>query len=658
MKKITKLVFILLAAVITVLFIREFFNHAPIMGTETGMLSLKWVGVLTVIMLGSTLLYVFLYLSIWHQEIVLPIHNSVIEIRQRIGPLRCLIAIAAVVIPIYILLFTQYGNIFAGVYMRFTILLAAILVFSISITSENGRLVSWTNLFFSVVFIGSAFAVADYLKIVTNHPFSLTWSEGNRLYDYSIFFGRNRYTIEDSVEIPYSQPGRNMLWGILFLIPETSIWMHRLWDRVLWILPHIFLGVLLARWGKTGTKKFWLFALWVFLFLLQGPVYTPLILCAILIVLFVRPGAWILSLIGVILASYYAASSRYTWAPAPAIWTALILLSGFQIDPDDNWKSLLKRLIPIGLICLAGLAAAVAAYPAFIFPQEFVSDYPFSQSLLWFRLLPNATYDQGIVFGIISRTLPLAALMIWMVLQNKWKLNWIQKFTYFSFAFIFFLVGLVISVKIGGGNNLHNLDMYLVTLVILSGLMLKSVKNLHIASLPDWTRGLLLLIVFLPTWNIFTIGSPMSMPERDIVFEALEKTRTLVEQVKNSGDVLFLDQRQLLTFGEIKDVPLISEYEKKLLMEQAMGDNFEYFQGFYSDLADKRFALIISNPLSRTKQDRSEGFSDENNKWVKWVARPVRCFYRPVYTFKEVRLELLVPRTSPKNCPDYIFPAK
>jgi hypothetical protein len=336
----------------------------------------------------------------------------------------------------------------------------------------------------------------------------------------------------------------------------------------------------------------------------------------------------------------------------------MILLSEVQIKEEDNWKSILKRIIPIGLICLAGLAAAVAAYPALIIPQEFTSDYPFSQSLLWFRLLPNATYEQGIVLGIISKTLPLMALLMWMAIQNKWRLNWLQKLSYLGLTSAFFLVGLVISVKIGGGNNLHNLDMYLVTLVILAGLMLKSVRNIKVSSLPEWIRGLLLLVIFLPTWNIYTIGSPVSMPKKEIVTEALEKTKTLVEQVKNSGDILFLDQRQLLTFGEIKDVPLIAEYEKKLLMEQAMGDNFEYFQGFYSDLADKRFALIVSNPLSRTKQERSESFSDENNKWVKWVARPVRCFYRPIYTFKEVRLELLVPRTSPKNCPEYIHPAE
>ena len=237
MKRIAKIGFILLAVVIIVLFIREFILHTPIKQIESGRLSLKWAGSLAVMLSGISVLYVFLYLSIWHLDSAAPIHKSIISLRQRIGPLRWLIAFAAFFFPIYILIFTQYGYLFAGVFTRFTILLFAVLAFAISVTIDDRRLVSWTNTLFSIVFIGVTFAVADYLKIVTDYPFSLTWSEGNRLYDYSIFFGINRYTVPDGIEIPYNQPGRNMLWGIPFLIPESPIWLHRLWDRILWVFP-------------------------------------------------------------------------------------------------------------------------------------------------------------------------------------------------------------------------------------------------------------------------------------------------------------------------------------------------------------------------------------------------------------------------------------
>jgi hypothetical protein len=52
---------------------------------------------------------------------------------------------------------------------------------------------------------------------------------------------------------------------------------------------------------------------------------------------------------------------------------------------------------------------------------------------------------------------------------------------------------------------------------------------------------------------------------------------------KAQGRVLFMDQRQLLTFGYVEDVPLVPEYEKKVLMNAAMGADANYFAPFYAD---------------------------------------------------------------------------
>ena len=40
---------------------------------------------------------------------------------------------------------------------------------------------------------------------------------------------------------------------------------------------------------------------------------------------------------------------------------------------------------------------------------------------------------------------------------------------------------------------------------------------------------------------------------------------------RSQGEILFMDQRQLLTFGYVRNVPLVPEYEKKVLMNAAMG---------------------------------------------------------------------------------------
>jgi hypothetical protein len=111
-----------------------------------------------------------------------------------------------------------------------------------------------------------------------------------------------------------------------------------------------------------------------------------------------------------------------------------------------------------------------------------------------------------------------------------------------------------------------------------------------------------------------------------------------------------MDQRQLLTFGNITGIPLVPDYEKKLLMNQALSSNAAYFQDYYRDLAAKRFSLIITEPLRTPVQDSSYQFGEENNAWVKWVANPTLCYYEPLDTLKTVRVQLLVPKQGEVDC--------
>ncbi len=84
-----------------------------------------------------------------------------------------------------------------------------------------------------------------------------------------------------------------------------------------------------------------------------------------------------------------------------------------------------------------------------------------------------------------------------------------------------------------------------------------------------------------------------------------------------------------------------------------------YFDLFYRDLAKKRFSLIVSEPLKVNLQGSAHQFGEENDAWVKWVAAPILCYYEPIETLKGVKVQLLVPRTTPisdglaKYCPPY-----
>ena len=141
-----------------------------------------------------------------------------------------------------------------------------------------------------------------------------------------------------------------------------------------------------------------------------------------------------------------------------------------------------------------------------------------------------------------------------------------------------------------------------------------------------------------------------SLPSDQAINSNLQELRQAVKTAQSQGEVLFMDQRQLLTFGYLKNVTLVPEYEKKLMMDEALSSNAAYFQPFYADLAAHRFSLIISDPLRTPIKDSEYGFGEENNAWVKWIAKPVLCYYNEKDTLIDIRVEMLIPRQGPNDC--------
>jgi hypothetical protein len=206
--------------------------------------------------------------------------------------------------------------------------------------------------------------------------------------------------------------------------------------------------------------------------------------------------------------------------------------------------------------------------------------------------------------------------------------------------------------------------MYLVTLLVVIVLGLMSIDHSSMPSpWPVWAVGLILYLMF---WVIypFTPLHPRSgyhpfleLPKQNQVAEVLSITENEVAKFARSGEVLFMDQRQLLAFGYIPSIPFIPEYEKKYMMDQAMGNNSSYFQPYYHDLANQRFALIVTEPLKiRRREDLGGPFSEENDAWVFWVSNPTLCFYEPIYVSTDVNVELLVPKQNPVGCEQYLKP--
>ena len=432
----------------------------------------------------------------------------------------------------------------------------------------------------------------------------------------------------------------------------------------------------------------WL-GIWTLLFLHQGPIYTPIVLIAILVAGARRKPLWIgLSLI--FLAGYYTRISRISWMVAPAMWAAMIaLVDGFSktnqarrltwrdwgkvilyglagflggFGLKRGWRKLFSNLGAVSAPESASPSLG-ASEPSFAEPATNLvdpvsetggSNFLTDQPLLWERLWPNPTYGLGLILGLILAIAPLAILLIYLIRSRRWKLSVWQQLGIFAILGAFLSVGLVISVKIGGGSNLHNLDMFLIGLVFAAALAWEQGGHDLIARLneqPVWIKVVLLLAVLIPAFMPLADATPLELPPEDNLAWTMKLLRIETEKImEDGGEILFMDQRQLLTFGTLGDIPLIPEYEKKKVMDRALSGDAEYFAKFYADLADQRFDLIITEPQRIRYADDDEGWGAENDAWVRWVAEPLLCYYKPVYTNKRTSVWMLYPRDEVGDC--------
>jgi len=651
----------------------QFYTLAPQSGTLLGKLSLKWGLGFAGLGLAALAVLVLAWVALLQPQRLAGPAARLIPGRQALRGGRWPAALILAALPANLLIFSGLGDLLDGGYVRLVLLLAFAGLVALLITDDEQRLVCPADFLLALVLVAGLHITAERLSNVSAYPFSLTWSEGNRLYDYSTIADPGRYILADTAGFRTEAWGRLILWGMLFLVPNSPIWLHRLWDAFLWTVPYVGLGYLLARRAGLSGRGKWLFTLWVFVFLFQGPIYTPLVLSAVLVVAFVRAGRWLASLLAVSAGGYYAAASRWTWLPACAAWAGILWLDELELAPLKrspaaetaaatgapaqqpstvaSWRQTLLQLVFVGLVAAAGLAGAALANDRLFSPQKLKSSTALAQPLLWYRMLPNVNFPEGILFGLLLATLPVVALLMWLAFTRRWRLNWAQALGYAGAGLVFLGAGIVASAKIGGGNNLHNLDMFLITLVLLAALAIRRQTQPAAAAWPAWVPAALLLACLLPAWSAVKLGGPLHLPAVAETQDALQTLQKRVTKVQKRGPVLFIDQRQLLTFGYIEGVTLIPDYEKKFLMDKAMAGDQDYFARFYRDLADKRFAMIVTEPLFDNLQDMTSGFQEENNAWVQWVAQPLLCYYAPVETLPGARTQLLVPRDTPQGCP-------
>jgi hypothetical protein len=291
-----------------------------------GKFTLTWGLPLGGMILFGVLVFVWGMLALWTPQRVTGFNTWFARQRDRLGWFRWPLVLALALLPAKILLYTPLGEKFPGIPFRLTMFLSVAGAITLLAARDQEGVLSWRNALVSTLLVGTVFLFARALVNVTDYPLSLSWSEGNRIWDYSVMYGRKLYYYPPGKKLEaHIDPGRQSLWGLPFLLPQVSIQGVRLWSALVLTVPYALFGWMVFRpLGKDIKKWLWV-GLWGLLFINQGPIYTPLVLSAILVAGARRKPLW-LALPLVYLAGQYAQMSRLTWMVAPAMWAVMVAL--------------------------------------------------------------------------------------------------------------------------------------------------------------------------------------------------------------------------------------------------------------------------------------------------------------------------------------------
>ena len=523
---------------------------------------------------------------------------------------------------------------------------------------------SWLFFLLSIFLLSSLYQLITNLQSLSLSPFSRGWSEGTRFYHASLLLSERYYGL--SLPPFYQDLSRYVVEAVPLLLPNPSLFIERLWEFSLtFLLPALTVALILRRVGRDGippsrqsagyhivpegysapqsNKALWLaLFLWGTLYLLQGPVYFYLLLAAIPVLAFYHLNRPIPSLLALIAASFWAGISRVNWIPIPA----MLAIALYLLETPFK-KNLIRYLAPPVLYAFLGLITAYAARQWYFSISNISPDMfnaAFWQLLLWYRLFPSVLQPLGILPAGILMTAPLILLMWTHLREKRW--HWIRIAGLVSMLLVLLIGGFIVSAKIGGGSNLHNLDGYL-TLSLVIGLYLlfnRFIPDVQPASSPRAFSPLTVTLAILAV-TFFTVSTAFpALPSRDRHEDSLARLQQLVDEtVAQGGQVLFISQRHLLTFGYITGVPLAPEYDNIALMEFAMSNYRPLIDQFHADIAAHKYALIITPTPPGQLQDREDAFAEENNAWAKRVSIPMLREYRIIAEFPEGDFVVLVP---------------
>ena len=573
------------------------------------------------------------------------------------------ILLAALLAYPWVMLHPYYGDILAKqveirLFLFWILALLGMFGFKLAISDQYSVNPSWSSaLMITILAQACLLRVALYLPDISKYPFAMGWSETSRFYYPALFI---------------SQPvfGQTYSWPILhpslhfLLIPpylfSAPLWFHRFWQvAIRFLLVGLISPALVKRLKISGSHQ-WLIGMWIFLTLFSLPLYLHLAVPVFVLLwgfstkvsLARRSWFWL------VVASIWAGLSRVNWYPLPGLLAAALYFLEVPLQ-KKGWSYLVKPTVWF-TVSTAIAFFSMQIYIAFSGvpnPVDFFTSL--SSTKLWDRLLPNASYGLGVLPGIIIFSVPF-----WLILvsarQRFEKDERLRAAFLLAELLILFVGGLLVSTKIGGGADIHNMDAYVVLLLVISTSLVFGKPELDQAGTSSPSNSptqalhwsIAALLVLIPAW--FSVLGSASFWQYDPVKSqvTLAALQQRVDQVNASGgEILFITQRHLISMYMLTGVKLIPEYEREELMEMAMSQNDAHLQVFRSDLEKHRFAAIVIDPLRYNIVDQQDAMGAENNAWTRYVVKKILCNYKQSEIFPADRIAIYVPQTGEQTCP-------
>ncbi|GJQ52914.1 MAG: hypothetical protein HKUEN02_17610 [Anaerolineaceae bacterium] len=487
---------------------------------------------------------------------------------------------------------------------------------------------------------------------VTAYPFSMGWSETSRYYYPSLLLSRKIYG--EQFALPILHPTLHALLAPPYLF-DAPLWAHRFWQTFLRLaLAGLIAPALLSRLSiqDRGVKIF--AGMWMILFLLMGPIYLHLAIPVLILLWGFSPHSSTRAWVAVLLASLWAGTSRVNWYVVPGMIAAVLYLLEVPYNGKNFWRYIFKPASWFFVGTLTALASMqiYIAFSGIPNPEDFFTSL--SSPLLWYRLLPNESYAFGILPAAIFVSLPM-----WIVLYAQFRsrrMDWHPVRIFFIVAALLalFVGGLIVSLKIGGGADLHNLDAYFTMLLIVFSYLVfaRYTPEKRTAEFIPLRWGNAMSVIIIPILFLTQSNIAFKTYDPSRTEKTLSAMQSEIDRVNaEGGEILFITQRHLISMGMLKNVTLIQEYEREELMEMAMSNNEAFLAHFKQEMESQRFDLIVVDPLTFKILARRRAFSEENNAWVRGIMRPILCNYRLEESFPQDGVALYTPQEGERMCP-------